>query len=283
MEQDSTASLEQAVRLWSLSAVEPIADTATSRVYRVQQPDGQLAALKILKPYGADEIVGVRAMQYWAGDGAAHILAVDRLMILMEWLDGAPLGDMIRDDNAQDGEATAILCDVLAALHRPRGAPPAGLDPLRRRFSPLLDSTPYDWPPAHRAYAARATELATDLLATTVDEVPLHGDLHHDNVVCGTRGWLAIDPKGVLGDRHYDGSNIFRNPYGADALAFQPTRIDALADAFTARLGLNRKRTLQWAAAQCALSECWNRQDGSEFDFNLTMLPLLLDAVDRSA
>ena len=283
MEQDSTASLGQAVRLWSLSAVEPIADTATSRVYRVQQPDGQLAALKILKPYGADEIVGVRAMQYWAGDGAAHILAVDRLMILMEWLDGAPLGDMIRDDNAQDGEATAILCDVLAALHRPRGAPPAGLDPIRRRFSPLLDGKLDAWPEASRPHAAAAATLATDLLATTAESIPLHGDLHHDNIVGSRRGWLAIDPKGVLGDRHYEVSNVFRNPYGADALAFQPARIDALADAFTARLGLNRKRTLQWAAAHCALSECWNRQDGSEFDFNLTMLPLLLDAVDRSA
>jgi streptomycin 6-kinase len=112
--------------------------------------------------------------------------------------------------------------------------------------------------------------------------VPLHGDFHHDNVVGSRRGWLAIDPKGVLGDRHYDVSNIFRNPNGAGELAQQPDRIDGLADLFTARLGLDRKRTLQWATAHCALSECWNREQGDEFDFNLTMLPLLLDAVDRA-
>ena len=57
--------LERAVRRWSLSGVEPIADTATSRVYRVQRPGGELAALKILKPYGADEIVGVSLQFVW--------------------------------------------------------------------------------------------------------------------------------------------------------------------------------------------------------------------------
>ena len=49
-----------------------------------------------------------------------------------------------------------------------------------------------------------------------------------------------------------------------------------------ARLGFDRTRTLQWAAAHCALSECWNREAGDNHSFNLTMLPLLLDAMDRS-
>ena len=274
--------LDEAVRLWSLTDVSLIADTASSRVYRTRQGDGRLAALKLLKPYGADEIVGVRAMTWWAGGGAATILAVDGLMILMEWLDGPPLGDMVRTDPTRDGEATAILCDVLAALHRSRGGPPAGLDPLRRRFGPLLEGKPEDWPEAHRPQAARAVALAAELLATTTEAIPLHGDLHHDNVVGSSRGWLAIDPKGVLGDRHYDVSNVFRNPDGAGDLAQQPRRIDALADIFAARLGFDRRRTLQWAAAHCALSECWNRDVGNEGGFNVTMLPLLLDAVDRS-
>src|SRR3978361_1531700 len=102
MQQD--ANLARAEALWSLSACELIADPPPRRVYRVQQADGTPAALKLLKPYGADEIVGVHAMQWWASEGAAAILAVDGLMILMEWLDGALLGDMIRSDRARDGE-----------------------------------------------------------------------------------------------------------------------------------------------------------------------------------
>jgi streptomycin 6-kinase len=282
MGQGTVNSLDEAVQLWSLSDVSLIANTASSRVYRVRQADGMPAALKLLRPYGADEIVGVRAMTWWAGDGAATVLATEGLMILMEWLDGAPLADIVRADRTRDPEATEILCDVLNALHRPRGAAPVDLDPLRRRFGPLLDGKPDDWPEAHRPNAGRAVALAVELLATTAEAIPLHGDLHHDNVVGSARGWLAIDPKGVLGDRHYDVSNVFRNPDGAGDLAQHPDRIDALADTFAARLGLDRRRTLQWAAAHCALSECWNRDAGDEGGFNLTMLPLLLEAVDRS-
>jgi streptomycin 6-kinase len=281
MDHDSTGSLDEALRLWSLSEATKIADTATSNVYRVAQADGRLAALKILKPYGADEIVGVRVMRWWAGHGAVTILAVDRLMIMMEWLDGEPLGNLVRE-HGRDDEATAILCDVAGKLLAVRVATPDGLDPLERRFAPLLQGDPQTWPASHRPLAARAAALATELLRTTDAPVPLHGDLHHDNIVGSSRGWLAIDPKGVLGDRHYEVSNVFRNPYGADALALTPARVDGLADTFTARLGLDRKRTLQWAAAHCALSECWNRETGSESDFNLIMLPLLLEAVDRA-
>lgn len=282
MEQDSSGSLADACRLWSLRDATEIADTATSKVFRVTRADGSLAALKLLKPYGADEIVGVHAMQYWAGHGAARILAVDGLMILMEWLDGEPLGNLVREHH-RDAEATAILCDVAAALHAPRGAYPNGLEPLPRRFTPLFESSPADWSPADRPHAARAARLADDLIASTTTVLPLHGDFHHDNVVGSARGWLAIDAKGVLGDPHYEAANVFRNPYGIDGAARDPARIDALADAFTARLGLNRRRLLQWAAAHCALSECWNRQSGTISDFNPKLLPVLLEAAERSA
>ncbi len=41
----------------------------------------------------------------------------------------------------------------------------------------------------------------------------LHGDLHHENVLdFGEKGWLAIDPKKLYGDRAFDYANIFCNP-----------------------------------------------------------------------
>jgi len=279
---DETGELDSAFTRWSLADAALIADTRICQVFRVRQADGSAAALKLLKPHGADEIVGARLMQWWGGEGAARIIAIEGRAILMEWLDGGPLGDLVRRDG-RDTEVTAILCDVLAGLHRPHRTPPRGLEPLERRFAPLFEGRPEDWPVSHRAMAARAVALATALLATTTEAIPLHGDFHHDNIVGSARGWLAIDPKGVLGDPHYDVANVFLNPYGAGALAQQPERIDGLADVFAARLGFDRKRTLQWAAAHCALSECWNRQDGGEGDFNLIMLPLLLAAADRSA
>jgi len=281
VEQDSDDSLREAVRLWTLSDIEDVADTVTSVVRRAQRTDGSLVALKILKPYGADEIVGARLMQWWDGDGAARIIGIEGRKILMEWLDGPPLGDLVRDAG-RDDEATAILCQVAAKLHRQRHTAPCPLGPLAASFGPLLDRGPDAWEPEHRPLVAKAAALARDLLATTIEVVPLHGDFHHDNVVGGRRGWLAIDPKGLIGDRHYEFANVFRNPYGGGEIARDPRSIDARAAMIASRLGLDRRRLLQWAAAHCALSECWNRATGTKSEWNFLMMPLLLEAADRA-
>ncbi len=42
----------------------------------------------------------------------------------------------------------------------------------------------------------------------------MHGDLHHGNILSATREpWLAIDPKGVIGDLTYETTAFLRNPY----------------------------------------------------------------------
>ena len=40
----------------------------------------------------------------------------------------------------------------------------------------------------------------------------LHGDIHHHNIRQSSRGWLAFDPKGLVGERTYDCANTLCNP-----------------------------------------------------------------------
>lgn len=48
----------------------------------------------------------------------------------------------------------------------------------------------------------------------------LHGDVHHGNVLnFGARGWLAIDPRGLVGERAFDHANLLCNPDVATAAA----------------------------------------------------------------
>ena len=55
--------------------------------------------------------------------------------------------------------------------------------------------------------------VAETLLSSPKDELLLHGDIHHGNILdFGERGWLAIDPKGLFGERGYDDANLFFNP-----------------------------------------------------------------------
>src|SRR5207302_8681520 len=59
----------------------------------------------------------------------------------------------------------------------------------------------------------RADALRADLLASTDQPVVVHGVLHHFNILrCDRGGWLAIDPKGLVGDRYFDVCQFLLNP-----------------------------------------------------------------------
>tara|TARA_R110002124_G_scaffold44422_15_gene135615 strand:- start:9030 stop:9881 length:852 start_codon:yes stop_codon:yes gene_type:complete len=274
-------ALSRALIRWSLTKSTPLADSANSAIFKVEQNGRNFAVLKILKPLAAEEERrGAQLMNWYGGEGAATVFDIHGDTIFMEWLDGGTLGDAVRDGH--DEQASTALCAVAAGLQRPRGEPPEGLLPLRTRFQSLFDTDVRSWPHTARDMYARAAGIALKQFDRPTAQLPLHGDLHHDNILSSDRGWLAIDPKGLLGDPAYDLAIAFINPGGAEDRVKDPRRIAALADMVAARLGHNRKRVLGWAAAHAALSACWSIEAGQSITWQLTMLPLLLSAYDQS-
>ncbi len=112
---------------------------------------------------------------------------------------------------------------------------------------------------------------------------PLHGDLHHDNVLdFGTRGWLAIDPKRLLGDRAFDYTTMFSNPDLCGPgihVATRPERFAARLEQVSALAGLERARLLRWIAASAALSAVWFRDDGDPADIDEAVARMALEAL----
>lgn len=273
-----SARLAAAMARWSLDAAMPVAETATSWVLRATSAHGA-HALKLLKPYGHDEIHGARLMQWWGGDGAARIDAIEGYDVLMEWVEGGTLGDAVRADHSRDREAMSELCDILSGLHRRRPGPLPELLPLEQQMAPLRDSDLAFLPADARPLWQRAQGFLSDLLETTTERLPLHGDLHHDNVIGRAGDWRVIDPKGLIGDPVFDGANLFRNPYGGGEMVRDPARIDHLADSLSQRLGWPRRRILEWACVLTAISAVWNRDAG--FEWEMRMLPVLFAALER--
>ncbi|WIY53374.1 aminoglycoside phosphotransferase family protein [Devosia sp. YIM 151766] len=274
-------ALSRALIRWSLTKATPVAETPRNWIFRVEQNGRNFAALKILKPVVAEEEGrGARLLQYYAGDGAATVFDIHGDTIFMEWLDGGTLGDPVRA--GRDEEGTIAIATIVTNLHRPRPDYPEGLMPLRQRFEALFSTDVRAWPHTARDLYARSAGIALQLFDKPMPEIPLHGDLHHDNIMSSDRGWLAIDPKGLIGDPHYELANAFRNPFGATKLAADPKRINAMADIFSARLGLNRKRLLGFAAAHSGLSACWDLAAGNSITVDLAILPNLLSAYDQA-
>lgn len=227
--------------------------------------DGAPVMLKIARP--EEEKSGALLMQWWGGQGAARVLELEGDALLMERAVGPrSLNGMVRDGH--DDEASRILCSVAFELHAPRGRPPQTLIPLSRWFSAL-------WPMAeqHESLLAEAAATAKGLLADPRDVVVLHGDIHHGNVLdFGPRGWLAIDPKGLIGERTFDFVNILRNPEAGVALA--PGRFARQASVIADAAGLDRTRLLQWTVAFTGLSAAWFLGDGRAPDADLAFAEL---------
>jgi streptomycin 6-kinase len=274
-------ALSKAMIRWSLSRASLVAETPVSILYKVEQNGRNPAALKQLKPgAGDEELRGSALLAWYGGEGAATVFDSADGILFMEWLDGATLGEAARQ--GRDEDATAALATVVESLHLARDADPPPLMPLRLHFRELFDMQPARWPAMSKDLLARSIGIAHQLFDKPAASIPLHGDLHHDNILSSPRGWLAIDPKGLIGDPVYEVANSFLTPHGADSLIADPARIMRLADAYSARLGFNRKRVLGYAVAHAALTACWQIDSGKTVAPQLAVLPHLLTAYDQA-
>lgn len=206
------------------------------------------------------EVAGMDYLAWRHGRGAVRLLARDDNACLLEDAGGKTLEDIRRTDG--EPAATAIFANLLRQLHAPSPLPvPAGLVPLDRHFSALLRQQ-VSIPAAAASNVAWAVDVARTLLAEQTDVMPLHGDLHHENVLADGHGrWRAIDPHGLLGDPCYDAANFFGNPLARPDVTCDSARIGLLARILAPALDCDENKILRFAAVHAALSACWSIDD----------------------
>lgn len=213
---------------------------------------GHPAMLK--RALAPEEKSGGVLLHWWDGDGAAQVYAHDEDTVLMERATGSgDLFTMVLE--GQDDEASRILCATLARLHAPRNAPPpAHLVPLRPWFRSLAAAAGED------SRFTRSWATAQALLDDPRDPVVLHGDMHHRNVLdFGERGWLAIDPKCVTGERGFDYANLLTNP--DLPIVIRSGRFRRQVEVIAEAAQLDTRRLLRWVVAFAGLSAAWFRED----------------------
>lgn len=216
---------------------------------------------------------GAALLAWYGGDGAVQVLEREAEALLMERAVGTgSLAAMARSED--DDEATRILCDVAARLHEPRAEdPPDALVSLPRWFRDLAVAAN-----RHRGPYALAASIAEELLESPQDIVALHGDIHHGNVLHDAqRGWLAIDPKGLVGERGFDHANMLCNP--DERTATSPGRLVRQLDIICEAAGLQRERQLMWTLAYCGLSASWTLGAGGDPRRALRILELAAEAL----
>jgi len=234
--------LEAYIAKWKLSYAEPLADTFLGRLYKVQSPDGP-AVLKILTDIGVE---GGRpassVLEWYDGHGAVRLFRHDARAMLLEYAGGNDLTSLAR--NGRDDEATQLIAGVIKQLHgRNQDNPPDDLTPLLQRFQPLFQSS---------------------MLVRAATHV-LHGDLHHENVIYHpVRGWLAIDPKGLIGDRAHDAANGLCNPGSLPEIVRNRERLLRQAGNMASALDIDRQRLLSYVFVEACVVASWCLEVGAD-------------------
>jgi streptomycin 6-kinase len=249
-------------RQWSIRVASPFTPLSYNYVAPAFRADGVDVVLKV--GYPSRELFSeLEALRLYDGRGVVQLLEADPTQgaMLLEYLKpGTPLSTLIDDE-----EATSIAVGVMTQLWRPAPAEhnfptvekwASGLGRLRKQFEGGTGPLPF-------ALVEQAELHFAELLASAGAPVLLHGDLHHYNIVRAERQpWLALDPKGVVGEPAYEVGALLRNQLpepltlssGAPILA---RRLDQLAD----QLHLERERLRAWGVAQSVLSAWWSIED----------------------
>ena len=253
--------IEDQAQAWHV-LVEHTFETESS-VIAFGSRDGQPVVLKAIKQPG-DEWRSGEILEAFDGHGVVRVYQYIEGAVLLERLSpGNLLASM--SINGRDEDATAILAQVIQKMSAPE--------------SPKTYATVQDWAKGFERYDASGDDriprnliekghrLYLDLSASQRAPRLLHGDLHHYNVLFdAARGWIAIDPKGVIGEIEYEIGAVLRNPFERPDLFVSRSTIERRLKHLSSRLNLDFKRALAWGFAQAVLSAIWEIEDGFEVD-----------------
>ncbi|MCB8982934.1 MAG: phosphotransferase [Ardenticatenaceae bacterium] len=255
------AILADCAARWQLKLERPF-PLSYNYVAPATRADGTPVVLKVGYP-NPELLSEMAALRVYNGRGVCRLLAADEAQgafLLERVLPGVTL-DTLPDDD----EATVIAAQVMQQLWQP--VPHNHAFPSLARWTEALLRLRPHFGGGTGPFPARlvdtAVALRAELLADDVPPVLLHGDFHHYNVLTAQRQpWLAIDPKGVVGDSAYEPSTLLYNPvytfpYRPDMPRRLRRRLDILADV----LDIDRARLLRWGIVQNVLSVWWSVED----------------------
>ena len=267
--------IEACAERWALSIRAPAPDLSYNFVAFVVTANGTEAVLKIGVP-NPELTTEIDALRAYAGGPVVELLEADRrlgALLIRRLIPGMPLSEAEEDE-----EATVIAARLMRDL--PIEEPPdhgfptvekwaLAFDKLRARFDGGTGPLP-------GRMVGKAERLFRELQRSSSCRMLLHGDLHHENIrVDGERGWVAIDPKGVIGAPAYEAARFQHNPIPGflsmdDPRAVAQRRVEILASI----LGEDRMRLLAWAFFDAVLAACWSVEEGTHCQYHLACAEL---------
>jgi streptomycin 6-kinase len=247
------ALLKKVEQKYSLSNLTPLNNLSYNYVLA-----GTCCSQPIVLKIGLDfkgleqEVAALKAL---SGFGSVKMVAAEKGLILLKQVQpGYSLKSYFPE---KEVETIHIASNLIKQLHK-APIPSSQEFPQLDSWLRALDKEPSIPDP----YLKKAIGLKNKLLATSTERVLLHGDLHHENILKADEDWIAIDPKGVIGEPIYEVTSFIRNPLPD---LFTLERIEAVIScrisSFSSIFKFPASRIREWCFVQSVLSWAWALED----------------------
>lgn len=153
----------------------------------------------------------------------------------------------------KDDQATIIICKAILDLQTQQHSNThfKHLSELAKSLT-VLDKI-YD-----KKLLDHAKSLFHDLTIDRSQDIILHGDLHHENIISSGNDWKVIDPHGYRGDPAAEVGAMIRNPWDCFPTEHSLSKtIQRRLDIMSAQLPFDPQKIKAWAFCMTVLSAAW--------------------------
>jgi streptomycin 6-kinase len=247
---------------WGLTDVQPVPNLSYNFVAFAKQGKGDVI-LKIGVPH-REFLSEMSALRLFNGDGACRLFEYDegKGFLLLERLHPGTMLSEVDDDDKRTHIAVDVMQKIWRLVESVQEQTPAlhKFIQLTDWFDELKNIRPH-FDGGTGPFPKKVLEQVESFLpqALTDDVRLIHGDFHHFNILKSERGWLAIDPKGVIGPVGYEIGPLMINPWkGFSGWSSFQVNTKRRVDIIQERLGWEREMIVQWATAHAVLSAWWD-------------------------
>lgn len=302
------ALIDEACARWGLTNIQPVSNLSYNFVAFAQSRGEVLSPRDVVVPQTTergdpvptnhvvlkigvprDELTSeIEALRLFGGEGACQLLDADeeKGFLLLERLRPGVMLAALEDDE----EATRIAAELMKRIWRAGSDTPSavasgcstsdasfislsdwfdGLKRLRKHFNGGTG-------PLNGKLVERVEGSVKDFLAENHMPVLMHGDFHHYNILSSERGWLVIDPKGVIGPACYEVGPLLINPWGEllNGINYR-LRMKRRIDILHEHLGFERERIREWTLAHAILSAWWGIEDNTGWEYSMAFAEMI--------
>lgn len=283
--------LAACVGRWKLTLNEMVpGGLPANMIFLGKNDTGRAIALKVGCPH-PELFTEVIALRQYAGRHAVRLIDASEALgaILMERVIPGTQFRHFANGIERSRMSLDLFSDISLAADEVPGLPTFE-DWVTHAFSRFRSGTAPD--PEFLGFVERAERCFEEIRARYEARYMIHGDLHHENILLDDRrGWVAIDPKGVIAPAILEPGRFLHNFIadeipGIDSLTeATASQIEDVLDVrfatFSQLLGVPADELAKVAWIDLILGSCWTLNDGGDATDGFCIARALEPRVDK--